>query len=320
MLRGTAPPRGLSRNGRRCSRPQGGQSGVEVGAEVLQSAVAHKEGDRGPRLRAGEQCEGCGEVGPRREAGEDPLLSGERARAIHRLLVRDREEARDEGAVEEGKPRHGVAAALHAVARARRGVPCEDGRPGGLEEVGAELRVLPAEEAGDAGEAAARAGEIHEGVDRPARLLPHLGSGVAFVGEGIALALELVGTESATLAGDLAGSLLDEGEVGAGDLVGRRARRLGHEDHLGAEGAHHAGAFDGVSLRHHGDERVAEGPADDGEAGSRVPTGEFDHGLALAEFASGTPLVDHLKGDAVLLAEPGVEILELGKQAPADLV
>src|SRR3954463_13484971 len=53
------------------------RSGVEVGAEVFQSAVTHEEGDGGPRLGPVEELPGRGEVGAGGEAGEDPLLGRE---------------------------------------------------------------------------------------------------------------------------------------------------------------------------------------------------------------------------------------------------
>src|SRR4051794_17677987 len=61
----------------------------EIGAEVLQPAVAGEEGDGRPGLGPAQEPPGRGEIGAGGEAGEDPLLGREIPRRGDRLGIID---------------------------------------------------------------------------------------------------------------------------------------------------------------------------------------------------------------------------------------
>src|SRR3954453_10315540 len=97
------------------SMPLVGRSGVEVGAEVFQSAVAHEEGDGGPRLGPVEELPGRGEVGAGGEPGEDALLGRQQPGGSDRVGVAHLNVAGHERSVEQRQVGPGVAGPLELV-------------------------------------------------------------------------------------------------------------------------------------------------------------------------------------------------------------
>jgi hypothetical protein len=57
--------------------------------------------------------------------------------------------------------------------------------------------------------------------------------------------------------------------------------------------------------------------ADDGEAGAGVAARQLDNGLPGPKLAGCMGIVDDLPRDPILLREPGIEVFELGEDAPA---
>jgi nicotinamide-nucleotide amidase len=187
--------------------------------------------------------------------------------------------------------------------------------PRGVDGVAGNRPPVPLQRPGHAGEGAAGADELAEGVDLAARLPPQLLAGTVLVGADIAGEVELIGPEGVPLHRHGRRHCLHPRQVVAGDVASRRPGRLVDEHHLGTEGLHHGGALVGVAARHDGDEGVAGDGAHDGEAGSRVAAGELHHRLARPEPAVAGGVLDHAPGDAVLLRPTGVQVVELGQDA-----
>ena len=204
-----------------------------------------------------EQRERRGDDRPRREAGEDSLLAREPPGDGDRARVADAQIAVDGDVAEQLELRHRIAAALDAVVRIGDGVAGERGRALRLDHVAPDRGPPGPERGGDPRVGAARTDEVAEGVDLPRGLGPQLGPRVALVGQPARSADELVGPERVPLPGEGPGPDFDQREILAGHLPRPRARRLGHQDHLGAERPHHAGALPAVALGHHGHERMA---------------------------------------------------------------
>ena len=130
------------------------------------------------------------------------------------------------------------------------------------------------------------------------------------VGQHVRLQLELIGAERAALPHQLLRPLLDQFQIGAGHLMRRRARRLVHQHHFGAQGHHHAGPLPRVALGHDRDEGMPQRPAHEGQSRPRVAAGQFDHRLAGRQFAPLARGVHHFPGNPVFFGEARVEVIE----------
>jgi hypothetical protein len=106
---------------------------------------------------------------------------------------------------------------------------------------------VPLQRPGHAGQGAAGADELAEGVDLPARLAPQLLARAVVVGAGVALEVELVGPEGTALERQGGRHLLDARQVVAGDVAPLGPGGLVDEHDLGTEGAHHHRPFVGVA-------------------------------------------------------------------------
>jgi hypothetical protein len=143
-----------------------------------------------------------------------------------------------------------------------------------------------------------------------------LGPGVQVMRPEIAGMAELVGAKSFAPGRDPLGRLLHLFEIAARNLARRRTGQLIDQDDLGTQRPHHPRALRRIALRHHRDKRVSLHPADQRQTGSGVATGQFHHGLARLKTAVGLRVFDDLAGDAVLLGEPRIQVLQL-RQHPA---
>ena len=140
---------------------------------------------------------------------------------------------------------------------------------------------------------------------------------MAFVGQHVGRMMELVDPERAAPSDDLGGSLLDQGQVGPGDLAVDRPLGLVDDDHLGPKA---------VIWRTRSTEFPREITATNGWPRARqtiarpvpvLPAGQLDDRLARLQLARGAGLADDLERDPVLLAPAGAEVLELDQQPPA---
>ncbi len=136
-----------------------------------------------------------------------------------------------------------------------------------------------------------------------------------FMGAKIAEPEKLIDAKALLLGGDCCRPRLHQGEILAGNLSRRRAFGLFDQNDIGAQGPHHAGAFGGVALRHHRDERPSLHGAHNRRAGASIAAGQFDNSLAGLQFARRLSLLKNLTGDPVLLGKARVQIVELGQDA-----
>ncbi len=211
---------------------------------------------------------------------------------------------------------HRIATPLNAVAGIGGGLAREHGRTLRLDDVAADGRVVLLEGGGTSRKRSPRPDEIAEGVDAPPRLPDELRPGMQIVGAEVAGQQELIGTEGVARRDDTLRLPFNPLQIPAGDLPRLGVRQLINEDDLRPERGHHARPLDGVAPGHDGHERISLDAADNRQPRSRVPAGQLDHGLSRTEASIGFGIFDHLQGDAVLLREAGIEVVELG-QNPA---
>ena len=167
----------------------------------------------------------------------------------------------------------------------------------------------------DAGEGAAGADELAEGVDLAAGLRPQLLTGAVLVGAGRCPRAG-TGRPGRRRRSSSAAATSSTRARSSPETVARPEPAAWSTSTTSApEGPHHAGPARGVALGHDGDERVAVDGADDGEAGAGVAAGQLDDRSGPAEPAVGGGVLDHLAGDAVLLRAAGVQVVELGQDA-----
>jgi hypothetical protein len=117
------------------------------------------------------------------------------------------------------------------------------GQGGGVlrfDQEAADRRIAFFQKAGDASIGAAGAGKVQEHIQRAAALLPEFRAGCTIMRQPGTVAMKLVGPEGATLLRQALRRLLDQRQVSAGNLAGRRLRKLVHQHHFGAQRRHHA--------------------------------------------------------------------------------
>ena len=139
------------------------------------------------------------------------------------------------------------------------------------------------------------------------------------VGPEVPPVQELIGAKRPTLSHQLPSGLLHQLKISTRHLSRNRIGQLIHQDDFGSQRHHHARPLPRVALGHDRHEGIALEAADDGQAGPRVPAGEFDHRLTRADLAAGFGIFDDLPRDPVLLGKTRIEVVQLGQDPAIDI-
>src|SRR6185437_11606469 len=153
--------------------------------------------------------------------------------------------------------------------------------------------------------------EVHKAVYGPAGRFPYLRTCGLVMGYPVALLMELVGTEGASLLCKAFRLSTDKFQIAARYLSWDRARQLIDQDHLCSESTHHPRTLFGIAPGHHGNERVTPYTANDGQPRSHISRCKFEHGLPRAQRALLLCRFDDAASGAILLRESGIKIIEL---------
>ena len=263
--------------------------------------------------RAAQKFQRGGDVGARREAGENALFGGEPAGGADGLPIAHTDITVDVFGPKEAQVAHGIAAALNAVVGIRDRFTGQHRTAGGLHHEALDGRFEILEGRGATGEGAAGSDEVAERIDAPAGLLEHLRARVQIMRPEIAWQVELVRPECAAFAHDTLRLPLDQFQVAARNLPAFGAGKLIDQHDLGAKRGHHPGPLGGVPLGHDGHKRVPLARRRRGQRRSRVAARELDHGLGGLERSLLFGILDDLAGDPVLLGKAGVQVFQLGE-------